>query len=127
MFQKTSPEYYAEDGTMFNNSIMCSLYERDILKNSTIECWRFNGERVYDLEKEKPNNIGIVRLNDEKDKVAFNILFCDYKLRTPDKLSVVYIRKEDDRSFCTIPIYERCFLNTYLTAKQIEEDANRVS
>lgn len=121
MFRKMSPEYYAQDGTVFNNPTMCTLYESKILRNSTIECWRFNGVRVDDLLSEKVNNIGIVRLNDEKDKVAFDILFCGYDLRTPDKVSVVYIRKDGDRNFYTVPSYESCFLNTYFVAKQIEE------
>lgn len=123
MYIRKETIYYSEDGKPFDNISKCKDYENNLLKNSTIECWDYQGIKINDILKSNINDISIVRLNSEEDKTAFNILFENCGISCPEKLNTLYMwHGEYDNRFMTSQEYEECIEASYFIIKKLEAE-----
>lgn len=120
MYIKKETIYYSEDNKKFKSITQCKEYENNLLKNSTIECWNFQGMKIDILSKDYANNISVIKLNNEKDKIAFNILFENYDIFCPEKLNTFYMWHEEYNKFMTSQEYEECMEASYFIIKELE-------
>ena len=75
MYIRNETIYQSEDGKPFDNISKCRDYENNLLKNSTLECWDYQGVKIDNLLETNVNLIYIIKLNSEEDRKVFNILF----------------------------------------------------
>ena len=122
MYKRTQIIYYSEDGKEFNDSFQCRDYEKNLLKNSTIECWDYNGIKIDDISKSNINDIYVIKLNSEEDKKAFNILFEDEYILCPEKLNTFYMRNTEYNRFMTSQEYEEYIEASYFIIKELEAE-----
>lgn len=115
--------YVAFDGTEFRDEKECDKYENNFLKNSTIECWDYQGVKIDDISESNINDIYVIKLNSEKDKTAFNILFENCDISCPEKLNTFYMwRGEYHCKFMTSEEYEECIEPSYFIIKRLEAE-----
>ena len=114
--------YVAFDGTEFRDEEECDKYENIFLKNSTIECWDYRGLKIYNLSKDFIKDISVIRLNNEEDRKAFNILYEDEYILCPEKLNTFYMRNTEYNRFMTSQEYEEYIEASYFIIKKLEEE-----
>ena len=114
--------YVAFDGTEFRDEKECDEYENNFLKNSTIECWDYQGVKIDNLSKDYFNRISVIRLNSEKDKTAFNILFEGCDIDCPERLNTLYMWNEENNKFMTSRDYEEWIEPSYYIIKELEAE-----
>lgn len=122
MYTRNETIYYAEDGKPFDNISKCKDYENNLLKNSTIECWDYQGIKIDDISESNINDIYVIKLNSEKDKTAFNILFENCDISCPEKLNTFYMWHEEDFKFMTSQEYEEYIEASYFIIKELEAE-----
>lgn len=115
--------YVAFDGTEFRDEEECDKYENIFLKNSTLECWDYQGVKIDDISESNINDIYVIRLNSEEDKTAFNILFENCDISCPEKLNTFYMwRGEYYCKFMTSEEYEEYIEPSYFIIKKLEAE-----
>lgn len=114
--------YYSEDGKAFESMSECRDYENNLLKNSTIEGWNYQGIKIDDISKSNINNIYVIKLNSEKDKTAFNILFENCDISCPEKLNTFYMWNTEYNRFMTSQEYEEYIEPLYFIIKELEAE-----
>lgn len=114
--------YVAFDGTEFRDEKECNKYENNFLKNSTIECWDYQGVKIDNLSKDCINSISVIRLNSEEDKKLFNTLFECCNIDCPKRLNTLYMRNEEDNKFMTSQEYEEWMEGSYFIIKDLEAE-----
>ena len=114
--------YVAFDGTEFRNEKECDDYENNFLKNSTIECWDYQGVKIDNLLDANVNIIYIIKLNSEEDRKAFNILFEDEYILCPEKLNTFYMWNTEYNRFMTSQEYEEYIEASYFIIKELEAE-----
>ena len=122
MYIRNETIYYSEDGKVFDNISKCRDYEKNLLKDSTIECWDYRGIKIDDLSKSNVNLIYIIKLNSEEDRKAFNILFGDEYILCPEKLNTFYMRNTEYNRFMTSQEYEEYIEPSYFIIKELEAE-----
>ena len=122
MYIRNETIYYSEDGKAFDNISKCRDYENNLLKNSTIECWDCQGVKIDDISKHSINDIYVIKLNSEKDKTAFNILFENCDIYCPEKLNTFYMWNEENNKFMTSRDYEEWIEPSYYIIKELEAE-----
>lgn len=122
MYTRNETIYYAEDGKEFKSISKCRDYENNLLKNSTIECWDYQGIKFDNVLEGNINNIYVIKLNSEKDKTAFNILFENCDISCPEKLNTFYMWHEEYNRFMTSQDYEECIEPSYFIIKKLEAE-----
>ena len=122
MYTRSETIYYAEDGKEFKSISKCRDYENNLLKNSTMECWDYHGIKINDLSESNINDIYVIKLNSEKDKTAFNILFENCDISCPEKLNTFYMWHGEDFKFMTSQDYEDCIEPSYFIIKELEAE-----
>ena len=122
MYTRNETVYYAEDGRGFSNYSQCREYEDNLLKNSTIECWDYQGVKIDNLSRNCIKDISVIRLNSREDKNAFNILFEDFSFSCPEKLNTFYMWNEEYSKFMTNQDYEDCIEPSYFIIKKLEAE-----
>lgn len=123
MYTRTETIYYAEDGKEFKSISECRDYENNLLKNSTMECWDYQGVKIDDISESNINDIYVIKLNSEEDKTAFNILFENCDISCPEKLNTFYMwRGEYYGKFMTSQEYEECIEPSYFIIKKLEAE-----
>lgn len=122
MYIKNETTYYSEDNKKFKSIAQCREYENNFVKNSTIECWNFQGVKIDNLSKGCVNNISVIKLNNEKDKIVFNILFDNYDVFCPEKINTFYMWHDEYNKFMTSQEYEECMEASYFIIKELEAE-----
>ena len=122
MYTRSETIYYAEDGKPFDNFSKCKDYENNLLKNSTLECWDYQGVKIDNLSETNINDIYVIKLNSEKDKTAFNILFENCDISCPEKLNTFYMWHGEDFKFMTSQEYEEYIEPSYFIIKDLEAE-----
>ena len=122
MYIRNETIYYAEDGKPFDNISKCRDYENNLLKNSTIECWDYQGVKIDNLLETNVNPIYIIKLNSEEDRKAFNILFEDEYILCPEKLNTFYMWNTEYNRFMTSQEYEEYIEASYFIIKELEAE-----
>ena len=114
--------YVAFDGTEFRDEEECDKYENNFLKNSTIECWDYQGVKIDNLLETNVNLIYIIKLNSEEDKKLFDTLFEGSDISCPEKLNTFYMWHEEYGKFMTSQEYEEWIEPSYYIIKELEEE-----
>ena len=114
--------YVAFDGTEFRDEEECDKYENIFLKNSTIECWNYRGEKIDNVSKDCISSIYIIRLNSEEDKKLFDTLFEGSDISCPEKLNTFYMWHGEDFKFMTSQEYEEYIEPSYFIIKKLEAE-----
>ena len=114
--------YVAFDGTEFRDEKECDEYENNFLKNSTIECWDYQGVKIDNLSKDCINSISVIRLNSEEDTKLFDTLFEGSDISCPEKLNTLYMWHEEDNKFMTSQEYEEWIEPSYYIIKELEAE-----
>lgn len=122
MYTRNEIIYYSEDGKEFKSISKCRDYEKNLLKNSTIECWNYQGIKIDDLSESNINDISVIKLNSEEDRKAFNILFEDEYILCPEKLNTFYMRNTEYNRFMTSQEYEEYIEASYFIIKKLEAE-----
>ena len=122
MYTRSETIYYSEDGKPFDNISKCKDYENNLLKNSTLECWDYQGVKIDNLSETNINDIYVIKLNSEKDKTAFNILFENCDISCPEKLNTFYMWHGEDFKFMTSQEYEEYIEASYFIIKKLEAE-----
>lgn len=122
MYTRSETIYYAEDGKEFKSISKCRDYENNLLKNSTMEGWNYQGIKIDDLSESNINDIYVIKLNSEKDKTAFNILFENCDISCPEKLNTFYMWHGEDFKFMTSQEYEEYIEASYFIIKKLEAE-----
>lgn len=122
MYTRNETIYYAEDGKPFDNISKCRDYENNLLKNSTIECWDYQGVKIDDVSESNINDIYVIKLNSEKDKTAFNILFENCDISCPERLNTFYMWSGEYQRFMTSQDYEENMETAYFIIKDLEAE-----
>lgn len=122
MYTRNEIIYYSEDGKEFKSISKCRDYEKNLLKNSTIECWNYQGIKIDDLSESNINDISVIKLNSEEDRKAFNILFEDEYILCPEKLNTFYMRNTEYNRFMTSQEYEEYIEASYYIIKKLEAE-----
>lgn len=122
MYTRNEIIYYSEDGKEFKSISKCRDYEKNLLKNSTIECWNYQGIKIDDLSESNINDISVIKLNSEEDRKAFNILFEDEYILCPEKLNTFYMRNTEYNRFMTSQEYEEYIEASYYIIKELEAE-----
>ena len=122
MYTRNTTIYYSEDGKAFESISKCRDYENNLLKNSTMECWDCQGVKIDDISKHSINDIYVIKLNSEKDKTAFNILFENCDIYCPEKLNTFYMWSGEYQRFMTSQDYEEDMETAYFIVKDLEAE-----
>ena len=123
MYTRNETFYYSEDGKAFESISKCKDYENNLLKNSTIEGWNYQGIKIDDISESNINDIYVIKLNSEEDKTAFNILFENSGISCPEKLNTFYMwHGEYDNRFMTSQEYEEYIEPSYFIIKKLEAE-----
>lgn len=122
MYTRNETIYYSEDEKAFESISKCRDYENNLLKNSTMECWDYQGIKIDDLSECGVDDISVIRLNSEEDKIAFNILFENCAIYCPEKLNTFYMWNKEDYKFMTSQEYEEYIEASYFIIKELEEE-----
>lgn len=122
MYTRNETIYYAEDGKEFKSISKCRDYENNLLKNSTIEGWNYQGIKIDDISESNINDISVIKLNSEEDRKAFNILYEDEYILCPEKLNTFYMRNTEYNKFMTSQEYEEYIEASYFIIKKLEAE-----
>ena len=122
MYIRNETIYYSEDGKAFGSISKCKDYENNLLKNSTIEGWNYQGIKIDDISESNINDIYVIKLNSEKDKTAFNILFENCDISCPERLNTFYMWSGEYQRFMTSQDYEENMETAYFIIKKLEAE-----
>ena len=122
MYIVNKQHYYAEDNTEFETIDKCREYEKDFLKNSTIEVWDVMGEKIENFSKIDINSVGVIKLNKEEDKKVFNIIYEGEGVSCPKKINTFYMWDEERYRFMTCQEYEDFIEPSYFILKELEAE-----